>query len=211
MPILTITYPNENRALLSLAELQSAASGYTISDANLTALGNYVSAAITRLCKVVAAGATPPTLREEGVMERFRLKSRQGYLALARKPVVEINSVTENDLVLSASEYELDGNLIYKMSGDYRCGWPCGEVEIDYTAGYEVVPDDLKWAAIKYVQAELTNDGAPSQDPTLKRRKIEGVSEYEWWVDPAKDNSVPSDVMSILEAGGYIRKFGWLS
>lgn len=217
MPLLTITYPNNDRSLLTLAELQAAASGYTITDANLILLGNYVSAAITGACKVAKAtlGAIPPTLREEGVSETFQLKSCQGYLALARKPVVEINTVVDNNSSLTvATDIEVDGGLVYRVTSGVRTSWACGTVEIDYTAGWEIVPDDLKYAAIKFVQAELVNgygSSSGTRDPLLKRKTTVGVSEYEWWVDPTKDSIVPADVMSLLVAGGYVRKFGWLS
>lgn len=208
MTALTITYPNTDRSLLTAAELTAAAAGFTITQEDLTALGTYVSATITKACKVVQAGATPPTLRDEGVAESFRLKSHQGYLALARKPIIEINSVVENDTVLDASQYEVDGSLIYKISGRCRICWAYGLIEIDYLAGYADVPDDLKYAAAKFVKAELITGG---RDPLLKSKTIEGVSTYEWWVDPTKDSVIPADVMSILEEGGYVRKFGWLS
>lgn len=217
MALLTITYPNNDRSLLTLSELQAAASGHTITDANLILLGNYVSAAITGACKVAKAtlGAIPPTLREEGVSETFQFKSWQGYISLARKPVVEINAVVDNNSSLVvATDIEVDGGLVYRVSGGVRTSWACGTIEVDYTAGWEIVPDDLKYAAIKFVQAELVNgygSSAPSRDPLLKRKSIVGVSEYEWWVDPTKDSTVPAEVMKLLELGGYVRKFGWLS
>lgn len=207
MSILTITYPNTDRSLLTAAELRAAASTNSISDANLLLLGGYVSAAITKACKVPAAQYIPPTLREEGVTETFRLKSHQGYLALGRKPIVEVNTVVENDSAVDASEYEIEGSLIYKLAGNYRSCWACGLVEIDYTAGYEIVPADLKYAAIKFVQAELMNAG---RDPLLKSKSIEGVSSYEWWVDPDRDTVVPPEVMRLLEDGGFVTRFGWM-
>jgi molecular chaperone DnaK (HSP70) len=74
-----------------------------------------------------------------------------------------------------------------------------------YSAGYATVPDDLKYAAIKFVQGELSNS---ARDPSLKRLKIEGVSEREWWVpdNPTKDSIVPPDVMDILRRGGYVNE-----
>lgn len=208
MAVLTITYPNEDRSLLSASELRAAAGANSITDPLLFALGNYISAAITKVCKVAVAGAIAPTLRDEGVTETFRLTSRQSYLALARKPIIEINSVLENDTSVDASEYEVDGSLIYKLSSNCRVCWAFGSIEVDYMAGYATVPDDLKWAAIKFVQSELTNGG---RDPLLKSKTIEGVSSYEWWVDPTKDSIIPGEVISILEEGGYIRKYGWMT
>ena len=63
------------------------------------------------------------------------------------------------------------------------------------------MPDDLARAAIKFVQAAW-NQG--SRDPLLRRVRVEGVSEREYWVDPTKDSIVPADVMDILERGGFV-------
>ncbi len=211
MTMLAITYPNEDRSLLTLAELRTAVGSSSITDANLSLLGDYISAAITRACKVATVEAIPPTLREEGVAESFRVRVQTGYLALARKPVVEVSLVIENDVPLDASAYEIDGSLLYKLSGNGRICWPCGLIEVDYTAGYEIVPADLKYAAIRFVQAEVANVVSGGRDPFLKMKKIEGVSEYQWWVDPAARNSVvPADVMSLLDLGGYVRMYGWM-
>jgi hypothetical protein len=80
-----------------------------------------------------------------------------------------------------------------------------GEIFAIYSAGYEIVPADLKYAAMRFVQVELAQGG---RDPLLKMKRIEGVSEYQWWVDPTKDSIIPSDVMSILQMGGYINRIG---
>jgi hypothetical protein len=74
-------------------------------------------------------------------------------------------------------------------------------------AGWADVPAGLKWAARKFVQAVLLDDG---RDPMLKRKVTIGVSEYEWWVDPTKDSIVPAEVMDVLLRGGYVNRWGWL-
>ncbi len=66
------------------------------------------------------------------------------------------------------------------------------------------MPDDLKLAAAKFVQAETTSDG---RDPLLKRKSTEGVSEYEWWVDPTKESVIPAEVLDLLERGGYVNQW----
>ncbi len=209
MTVLAITYPNSDRSLLTPTELRAAAGSNSISDPDLAALGDYISAAITRACQVTPAsiGAIEPTLREEGVTELFRVRCDQTYLALARKPVVEINSVLENDSPLDAADYEVDGTLLYKLSGSCRVCWARGSVEVDYIAGYETVPADLKYAASKFIQAELVTSG---RDPLLKVKTIEGVSSHEWWVDPTRESIVPGDVMDILYRGGYVTRYGWM-
>lgn len=207
--MLTIETPNTDRSLLTLAELRAAAGVSDNSkDAVLVPLGNYVSAMITKACKVAIAGAIPPTLRLETVTETIRYRSRSGKadgLVLARRPVVEIVSVTEHGNEISASNYELDAaaSILYRMSGTCPIRWYClGDIVVEYSAGYEVVPDDLKYAAIKFVQAELVTG---SRDPNLKSLEIVGVSRREWWVSDKQVTSiVPGEVMDILVRGGYV-------
>lgn len=207
--MLTIASPNTDRSLLTLAELRAAAGVSDNSkDAALVPLGNYVSATITKACKVAYAGAVPPTLRLETVTETIRYRPRAGKadgLVLSRRPVVEVLSVTENGNDVAASGYELDAaaSILYRMSGACPIRWYCfGNVVVEYSAGYEIVPDDLKYAAIKFVQAELVTG---SRDPNLKRLRIEGVSEREWWVSDKQVTSIlPGEVMDILVRGGYV-------
>lgn len=203
--MLIIASPNADRSLLTLAERRSAA-GVTDNsrDIELTALGGYVDAAITKACRVSVDGATPPTLRLESVSETWRLTWEHSSLILARRPVVAITSVTENDTLLTADDdYEIEtaSGLLYRLSGGTRICWPCGVIAMPYSAGYATVPDDLKYAAIKFMRALLQSG---DRDPMLKMKRTEGVSEYQWWVDPTKDSIVPAEVMDILSLGGYV-------
>lgn len=201
---------NDDRSLLTITELRAAAGVADDSlDATLTPLGNYISASITAACKVAKAGATPATLRLETVTETFLFKSLQKSLVLARRPVVEIISVTENSSVLSTDDYAIDGasGILYRSSitgcyprGPYGC-WPCGNTVVEFTAGYDDVPSDLKYAAIKFVKAELVTG---SRDPLLKSIRIEGVSQRDYWVDPNRSSIIPGEVMNILVSGGYV-------
>ncbi|WLA80290.1 hypothetical protein [Bradyrhizobium elkanii] len=206
--MLTIETPNTDRSLLTLAELRAAAGVSDGSqDAVLVPLGNYVSAAITKACKVAYAGVIPPTLRMETVTETLRYTVRRGKsdgLVLARRPVVEIVSVTESGSEVAVNGYQLDAAaaILYRVSGNCPILWNCfGDIVVEYSAGYAVVPDDLKYAAIKFVRAETATG---SRDPMLKRIRIEGVSEREYWVDPTKDSIIPGEVMDILVRGGYV-------
>lgn len=211
MNLLTIPSPNTDRSLLTLAELRVAA-GVTDNsrDAELTLLGDYISATITSACHVLTAGAIPPTLRLESVTETFRTRysSHPQALPLGRRPVVAITSVTEDTTVLATTDYEEDQNLLYRLSGSRHIRWPCTAVLVAYSAGYATVPADLKYAALKFARATVqTSD----RDPALKRKVTQGVSEYEWWVDPTKDKVIPPEVFDILVSGGYVRQWSWLS
>ncbi len=214
--MISIADPNDDRALLTTAELRAAA-GLSTSDssqdATLVPLGAYVSALITKACKVTAAGAIEPTLRLETVTETFLFKSLQKSLVLARRPVVEIISVTQTESLLGPTEYALDAasgvlyraaftHYFYTLPNGPWGWWPIGNTIVEYSAGYDDVPADLKYAAIKFVKAELVTG---SRDPLLKRIRIEGVSDREYWVSDKQVTSVvPGEVMDILIRGGYV-------
>jgi hypothetical protein len=179
-------------------------------------LGGYVAATITKACRIVTDGATPPTLRLESVSETFRFMSRnwdsslsngvrRNSLLLARRPIVAIVSITENDVVLTAADYEVDkaSGLIYRLSDEVRCHWPGGTIIVVYSAGYLTVPDDLKYAAIKFVQYQLQ---LGDRDPFLQMKSTTGVSEYRWHESHAEPN-IPAHVMDILQTGSYVNKW----
>lgn len=207
---LTIDTPNTDRSLLTQAERRAAA-GLAPTDGSrdvkLNALGGYVDAMITKACDVARSGVIPPTLRLETVVETFNFKSTQDGLFLSRKPVVEVTAVSDAGSALTTDDWELDGQGLWRVSGSTRTYWGVGETSVTYSAGFATVPDDLKYAAIKFMQAELQSGG---RDPLLKRFSIPDVIEREFWVDPTKDSVVPADVMDILERGGFVNKWAWM-
>lgn len=215
--MLTIVTPATDRKLLTAAEMRAAA-GTTPSDTELAALNAYVSAIITAACQVPreSVGNTPATLREETVSESFEWGTYQSFASLSRRPVISFTSVTENGSALTASDWQLEGHLLYRVTGDARTWWPSGDLAVVYVAGWSTVPDDLKYLAIKMVKQELAMGGATSSggnsDANLKRLKIEGVSEREWYVSSGSTSDtgglVPPDIQMGLELGGYVQRWG---
>jgi hypothetical protein len=225
--MLTIATPNTDRSLLTLDERKSALgidAADTSKDTAITALGGYVDATITRACKVTVAADIPPNLRLEPVTETFRVMTRTEAVFLSRRPIVEVATVSEGGLVLVAdADYEIDGQGIYRLRSGSRSYWggdafvtygsrlgvALATVVVDYAGGWDVVPEDLKYAAIKFTQAEWNGGGQP-RDPWLKSVRIEGVSQRDYWVDPTVDSVIPADVMDILAAGGYVNNWAWM-
>jgi hypothetical protein len=217
--VLTVTSPNTDRTLLTIAELRSAAGVSDGSkDAALKLLGGYVASTITKACRVRTSGAVPPTLRLEGVTETFHYPSRRRAhsdhhrfgegpwpLALARVPVVELLAVTEGGTVLDPADYEFEpsSGFLFRLSNLCRIEWCHGKIVVDYTAGYDVVPDDLKYAAIKFVRLELLR---AVRDPLQKTESIPGVIERQWWVEPRREVGIPPEIMDMLDQGGYVNE-----
>jgi hypothetical protein len=217
---LIIPYPNTDRSLLTIEELRAAAGVTDDSrDAELQVLGDYVSSMITNSCNVPVSGAIPPTLRLETVTETFRVRTTgESVLFLARKPIVEIISVTEAGDAVVVDEYEVDGQGLYRLSSNETADWATGQAVIEYSAGYDIVPDDLKYIATRFFGAEweisATGGGGGSSDRRLKRENIPGLGEREYWVPDEAETThsyiIPSDVLEQLECGGYVYKWGWM-
>jgi len=178
----------------------------------------------------VAARYCNRTLAQETITETFRRTSlhlgRFGYhgfwdghrhgadgLTLTRYPIISIASVTVDDVVLDASEYEFDETAIYRLDASgYPRNWGFGKsIVVVYDAGYAVpiVPQyaDLERAVIAMIRdfrAVTLRD-----DPTLKSRETVGVSRLEWWVPTASTMMLPVEISGMLDP--FVRKWGWMS
>lgn len=195
-PRLSITAAATDRTLLTMAELRAAVGVKSGKDTELTALNERVAASIVRACRVASAGATPPTLRLETVVDTFRFTSKQNALVMSRRPIVEIASISEAGSALAATDYETDSSLIFRLTSDTMSMWACGKIVVTYSAGWETVPHDLKLAATK-LAGVFWSEGTRI-DPNLKRVDIPGVMEKEWWVGPSDDPAIPQEVLDLL-------------
>lgn len=196
--MLTIVTPAPDPSLLTIAELRAAAGvADQSSDAALILIGQEASLAIARACGVAQAGTSIPTLRAEIVAETVRLHTARQAVVLSRRPVSAVASVTEDGDSLVVADYEVDSasGLLYRLDSDKRVHWDPTKVVVTYTAGFAVVPPDLRRATMKMVTDMWSTAG---RDPNLKRVRIEGVSEREFWVAPTTDPLVPAEVMDLL-------------
>tara|TARA_R110000868_G_scaffold361938_3_gene623962 strand:- start:2416 stop:3057 length:642 start_codon:yes stop_codon:yes gene_type:complete len=196
--MLTVTTAAPDRSLLTATELRAAIGVADASqDAALATIGARVSATIARLCRVAEAAPSPVTLRSEVLTEVFRLNVGTEELILARRPVASITSVVADDVTLETTEYETEAGpgLLFYLCDDYRTMWTAAKITVVYTAGWDTVPEDLKLAAAKLV-GDIYHAG--TRDPNLRRHRVEGVGEREYWVSPASDPLASQEVMQLL-------------
>lgn len=112
---------------------------------------------ITTYSKLIAE-ICDRTFAQQTVVETFMLHEHWLHaLALRNYPVTEIVSVRAGGVALSASEYKLepDGGLLWRWGTSACGGWSCGEVEVTYTAGYDLpsgAPTSLARACIEMIQ-----------------------------------------------------------
>lgn len=198
--MLVVTEEADDPTLLSIAELRAAVNVTdTSQDAKLTTLGKRVSSSIAKACKVVPGSSEfPLTLRLETLTETIRAGCYLQELFLSRKPIVEVTSVTEGGSLLSASDYEIDvdAGKLTRVTGNDLGRWLPGKIVVVYSAGWDVVPDDLKLAAAKLAQI-LWVEGSRT-DPSLRSESIPGVIDQSWWVGPAEDPLMSAEIEDLL-------------
>lgn len=146
---------------------------------------------------------------KEQVSEQFRVWCWKNVIVLKRRPVTSIVSITENDIVLTTTDYELDLDLglLYRLRGGQRCHWVWGKLVVVYFGGYVLLdglPYDLEQACIKLVgHYRLTAD----RDPFIKGENVDipGVrsKNIEWWVGSlaagTDTRALPPEVLDLLE------------
>jgi hypothetical protein len=167
-------------------------------EVELTALNDQIADALAEACPVERAGATPPTFREEGLTETIRSVYCRKQLWLSRAPVVSVASVVVDGTTLSADDYYVDGWKLLRLVGGSPADWSGAKIVVTYTAGWATVPTPLKLAATKLARILWTEEGPGARDPGLKRERIEGVIEREWWVTPGGTPMLPVEITDLL-------------
>jgi hypothetical protein len=210
--IFTVTDPNAGM-LLTLAEAK-AALGVTddTRDADINRLIARVSASIFYYCKLRTDGVNPPTLLSEGITESYRWGSTINLIQLSRRRITEI-SVSEGGVLLADTAYDVDraAGQILPVSSNGYVGWFATPITVEYVAGFETVPGDLKLAAEIWLRELWRTDfQSPGSlnDPFAKVEEIPGVRRIERWVEgmsgAAQASMIPSEVESVLYGGNYI-------
>ena len=144
----TVTAPTNDLTLLSPEEQRVAAglpSDDTSQDAALADLEAEIVADIVSDCGITSDGVHPPTLRSEGCREVFRLQYPLRTLRLSRRHAVVV-SVEEDGTMLAETAWvlEAEAGKLVRLSNDAEVCWWASKITVVYTAGFTVVPSELK-------------------------------------------------------------------
>lgn len=201
--MLTVTTPASDPTLLTLAEVAEAIGGSGHSNATLQRLNERVSEILAGACGMDRAGASVLTLREETYSETLRLACPLDVLYLARKPVVEILTVTENGTALTVTDdYEqTSGHGILRMQSGAASWWDSGKTVVTFRAGYATVPPALKELAAKLA---CTLHSERGRDPSLGSMDIPGVISETYRYGRPDDPLVSAEIMEGLVRGGFV-------
>lgn len=211
-----------DRNLLTIAQLRAAVdvtgSAY---DAKLTELGLRISDLFAKVCRVEEDGVNPPTLLAETVKETWRKQSywmqgawpfadsevKRSALYCKRFPVTSVTSVVSDGTTLTeGTDFELrkaDGAIV-RLSGGQPTILYSWKIEATYVAGRATVPSDLALAAAQMAQVLWWQSG---RDPNEKSNQVDGLGKSERFGHAFSEGAVPSSIMDMLEAGGYVNRF----
>lgn len=213
--ILQVTTPATDLTLLSIEELREAADVSDRSqDDELRRFGLRVAARIAAACRLRRGGAVPATLRQETLLETFRVRSRsdgvplgghvdfyahRGHsrLRLARRPIVSLDGLffdgVSQDVSSTTILIDADAGFIEYLPGKGRFyGLSIG---VAYKAGWDTIPEDLKLAARMLLQQYIDMD---RNETNLMQENVPGVLERRWQVAKQTDADVPQSILDML-------------
>ena len=138
---------------LGISEMQ-------IDSVQITQAIKAASASIRNYCKQEISQKTGDVAYFDGAY--------QSKLFLPQLPVISVSKVIEDGHVLTEGEdYKLGNNgILYRMWRDWAKG--IRNIEVTYTHGYEVIPDDIKEVAYR--------SAARVYQAQLKAKKTDGVA-----------------------------------
>lgn len=206
--------PASNLSLLSAEERRTAV-GLAANDASqdtiLEAIELRVVAAIAAECNVAEADAgsgVEPTLKRERIEQTVDLYEAANFIPLARRHKIQINSITAGGEVVDESEFRVKSaaGLLYRVGVRPFHVWTApATIVIDYWAGFDTIPADLKMAAMDFMRVVwLERD----RDPALKSENedIEGIRRIErtYWVGSVPGTTGEGAVPDIV-AGQLLR------
>jgi len=166
LPHFSVVNPATDLTLLSPEDLRIAAGldrDDTSQDETLAEYEAEVAAEIASDCAIASDGVNPPTLRSEECTDVFRFGCPAVALYLSRRHVSGIASVVEDGIGLDEPDWRLNaetGKLV-RLVNDADVCWSAAKVEIAYTAGFDIVPNELKAEAksrIKFKASEGSRD-----------------------------------------------------
>lgn len=115
-----------------------------------------------------------------------------GELALA---------ASEDGAVIDTSEWEVNRNTgsLYRLnsSGTYAT-WSGSLVSVDYDAGFDLIPDVVQAAALRWLSMRYSARG---RDPLLRSEDVPGVQRFDYFQIGGGSVGVPPEVTEMLS--GY--------
>jgi hypothetical protein len=189
--MLTVTTAADNSNLIDIAIVRAVLGiDGTGEDEALKGYIARASDVISRHCKRVFGLET--------VEETFRLDQCQSELVLARFPVVEIVSVSENGTALVVAddiEVNMTAGIVTRLHGDRPCYWSTWKIVVTYRTGYTLpaeAPEALQQACLQLVKSFYLGS---DRDPLIRSESVTPMSSASYF---GGSEYLPPDVIGLL-------------
>lgn len=173
----------------------------TSQDAALQALIGQVSAAIHRYIDRI--------LVQQGYRDQFRyvanwmcvgepLRLWQYPIALDEDGAA-VATIVQDGVAVDVALYEANDErgLLYSIDASGAYGWTGLLITVDYTAGYDPVPEDVQAAALDWLTSRWHSEG---RDPSLRSETVPDLLGQTYaGVDPMASSGVPGTARDLLE------------
>jgi hypothetical protein len=172
----------------------------TSQDTALAALIDHVSAAIHRYIDRI--------LVQQGYRDQFRYVANWMFvgepLALWQYPVAlnedgaAVAAIVQDGNTVDAALYEANDErgLLYSIDASGAYAWTGLLITVDYTAGYDPIPDDVQAAALDWLTARWHSEG---RDPSLRSETVPDLLAQTYaGVDPMAATGIPGTARDLL-------------
>lgn len=132
------------------------------------------------------------------VRQTERLLRPVQHIRLDRDLNPAVSSITEDGVALTASDWELDGTILYRLSADARTWWPTCTLVITYTTGYSLpasVPRDLERACLHVMAGWMSARG---RDPLVRSESVDAVVSMSYLDPRAGMEGIPPQAAGLL-------------
>ena len=169
-------------------------------DTALAALIGQVSAAIHRYIDRI--------LVQQGYRDQFRYVANWMFvgepLQLWQYPVAldedgaPVAAIVQDGNPVDAALYEADDErgLLYSIDASGAYGWTGLLITVDYTAGYDPIPEDVQAAALDWLTARWHSEG---RDPSLRSETVPDLLAQTYaGADPMVSSGIPGTTRDLL-------------
>lgn len=189
--MLTVTEARESALLVSLESLKAELGITTDTD------DEFLTSVLARSSSIAEAYCGR-VFAVEGVSQVWRDVSRPTLL-LGRWPVVEIESIEVDGVVLEADEYECEAGTgrVWRLNADARIAWFAEKITVAYTAGFSTLPGGVEEAILKMAKGARA---ARTRDPSLRSENIlEGLYGYTLFLPSDREGGLEPGVGALLD------------
>ena len=142
------------------------------------------------------ARLTGRVLQRQDVSETWRIVNGD-RLMTSRYPIASITSITVDDTLLTADEFEVDNSFIYRLVDDTRTRWNAAKITVRYLSGYDPIPDDIVRATLD-LAANL--NATAGRDTTMRGITIPDIETVSYRDESNGGSVLPETARAVIDS-----------